>query len=225
MKLNRTHLWQWIVALIVSLLLWVISMDNNLFEISYSLPLEPPSVSSDFIVLNNLGSDSVHVTFTGKGYGVLRDQILRIPESVLVNITMSDQGQDFPVSISTDLSGSNIVFSGDEYSTLSAASFRPGSIEFTVDRNIVRNLPVAITSSTDIPERYYWSVISNSTVEVKGAESIVSQLDSCYTVSVDPILDYVRATIVKPEGVIYISPSYVSAELVPPVEVIVSLKH
>jgi len=225
MKLNRTHLWQWVVALIVSMLLWVISMDDNLFEINYTLPLPPPSVSSDFIVLNDLSSDSVHVTFTGKGYGVLRDQLLRIPESVLVSVTLSDQGQDFPVSISTELSRSNIVFSGEEYSTLSAASFRPASIELTIDRNIVRNLPVAITSSTEIPERYYWSVTSNSTVEVKGAESIVSQLDSCYTVPVDPILDYERTTIVKPEGVVYISPSYVSAELVPPVEVIKPLEH
>ena len=225
MKLNRTHLWQWIVALIVSMLLWVISMDDNLFEINYTLPLPPPSVSSDFIVLNDLSSDSVHVTFTGRGYGVLRDQLLRIPESVLVSLTLSDQGQDFPVSISTEFSRSNIVFSGEEYSTLSAASFRPASIELTIDRNVVRNLPVAITSSTEIPERYYWSVTSNSTVEVKGAESIVSQLDSCYTVPVDPILDCERTTIVKPEGVVYISPSYVSAELVPPVEVIKPLEH
>ncbi len=56
MKLNRTHLWQWIVALIVSLLLWVISMGDNLFEINDTLPLEQPSVSSDFIVLSSLSN-------------------------------------------------------------------------------------------------------------------------------------------------------------------------
>ncbi|MCK4806945.1 MAG: hypothetical protein KAT09_04830, partial [Candidatus Aegiribacteria sp.] len=74
-----------------------------------------------------------------------------------------------------------------------------------------------------IPERYYWSISSNSTVEVKGAESIVSQLDSCYTVPVNPGMDNVHAAIVKPEGVVYISPSSVSAELVSPVEVIIQL--
>ena len=194
-------------------------MEDNLFEVNRTLPVEPPSVSSDFIVLSSISGDSIQITFTGKGYGVLRDQILRIPESVQINVTLSNQSQDFPVSILTELSGSDIVFNGDRYSSLFATAFHPGSIEYTIDRNIVRNLPVAITSSTGIPERYYWSVTSNPTVEVKGAESIVSQLDSCYTVPVAPDLDNL-AGIVKPEGVVYISPSYVSVNLVPPVEVI-----
>lgn len=195
-------------------------MKENLFEINDTLPLEPPSVSADLIVLNGLNSDSVHVTFTGKGYGVLRDQILRLPESVRIDETMNDQNQDFPVTISRDLSGSNIVYAGEEYSTLSATAFRPASIEFTIDRNIVRNIPVAITSSSDIPERYYWSVTSDLTVEMRGAESIVSQLDSCHTVQVDPGMGNMRIGIVKPEGVVYISPSFISAELLPPVGVI-----
>lgn len=206
-------------------MLWVISIEDNLFEINDTLPLEPPSVSSDFIVLCSLNSDSVQITFTGKGYGVLRDQILRIPESVQLSVTLSDQNLDFPVSIITELSGSDIVFNGDRYSSLSATAFRPGSVKYTIDRNIVRHLPVSVISSTGIPERYYWSVISNPTVELKGAESIVSQLDSCYTVPIDPGLDDHRTGIVKPEGVVYISPSYVSAELVPPVEVIKPLEH
>ncbi len=225
MKWNRTQLWQWIVSLIVSLMLWVISMEDNLFEIKDTLPLEPPSVSSDFIVLCSLNGDSVQITFTGKGYGVLRDQILRIPESVQLSVALSDQNLDFPVSIITELSGSDIVFNGDRYSSLSATAFQPGSVEYTIDRNIVRHLPVSVISSSDIPERYYWSVTSNPTVELKGAESIVSHLDSCYTVPIDPGLDDHRTGIVKPEGVVYISPSYVSAELVPPVEVIKPLEH
>ncbi len=225
MKLNRTNLWQWIVALIVSLTLWVISMNENLFEINDTLLLTPPSVSPDLIVLSGLSRDSVHVTFTGMGIGVLLDQIIRNPESVQVNVVISDQNQVFPVSISRELSGNNIVFNGDVYSNLSAVEFSPGSIEFIIDRNTVRNLPVSITPSIGIPERYYWSITSQSMVEVKGAESIISQLDSCYTVPVDPGMDYVLATIVKPEGVVYITPSYVSAELVPPVEVIIQLEQ
>ncbi|NOQ22879.1 MAG: hypothetical protein GQ565_09585 [Candidatus Aegiribacteria sp.] len=224
MKWNRTNLWQWIVALIVSLMLWVISMDDNLFEVNQTLPLEPPSVSPDFIVLSDLSCDSIRITFTGNGIGVLRDQITRNPESIQLNVALSNQNQDFPLSISRELSGSNIVFDGDGYSSLSAVEFIPGNIEFTVDRNTVRNLPVAITSSAAIPVRYYWSKPSNPMVEVKGAESIVSLLDSCYTVPVDPGMDYVRATILKPEGVVYISPSYVLAELVPPAEVITQLE-
>ena len=62
-------------------------------------------------------------------------------------------------------------------------------------------------------------------MEVRGAESIVNQLDSCYTAQIDPEMDYMRAAIVKPEGVVYISPSFISAELVPPVEVIKPLNR
>jgi len=220
MTWNKTNLWQWIVALLISFTLWVISMDENLFEINDTLPLEPPSVSPDFIVLSSLSIDSVHVTFTGRGIGVLLDQISRNPESIQLIEAISDQNLDFPVGVSRELSRSNVLYTGDEYSSLSAVEFNPASIEFTIDRNTVRNLPVGITSSAGIPERFYWSVLSYSTVEVKGAESIVSRLDSCYTVPVDPGMNNVQAAIVKPEGVVYITPSSVSAELLPPVEVI-----
>ncbi|MCD4700987.1 MAG: hypothetical protein K8S24_03930 [Candidatus Aegiribacteria sp.] len=225
MTWNQTGLWQWIVAFIVSFMLWVISMDENLFEINDTLPLSPPSVSPDLIVLSGLGRDSVNVTFTGRGIGVLRDQITRNPESVQINIAISSQNQVFPVIVSRELTGNSIVFRGDRYSSLSAVEFIPGNIEFTIDRNTVRHLPVAITSSAGIPERYYWSVSSNSTVEVEGAESIINRLDSCYTVPIDPGLDDVRAAIAKPEGVVYISPSSVSAGLVPPVEVVILLEQ
>lgn len=224
MTWKQTGLWQWIVALIVSFMLWVISMDENLFEINDTVPLSPPSVSPDLIVLSGLGRDSVHVTFTGRGIGVLRDQITRNPESVQINIAISSQNQVFPVVVSRELTGNSIVFRGDRYSSLSAVEFIPGSVEFTIDRNTVRNLPVAITSSAGIPERYYWSVSSNSTVEVEGAESVISQLDSCYTVPIDPGMNDVSATIAKPEGVVYISPSSVSAGLVAPVEVVIQLE-
>lgn len=209
----------------VSMMLWVISMDENLFEINDTLPLSPPSVSPNLIVLSGLCCDSVHVAFTGRGIGVLRDQLMRNPESVQVNIAISNQNQVFPVRISKELTGNNIMFSGDRYSSLSAVEFTPGSIEFTIDRNIVRNLPVAITSAAGIPERYYWSVSSNSTVEVEGAESIISQLDSCYTVPIEPGMDDISTAIVKPEGVAYISPSSVTAGLVPPVEVVIRIEQ
>lgn len=223
MKWNKQVLWQWILAFIASLTLWVFSMDETHFEINDTLPLSPPALPSDFIVLSGPDRDSVRVTFTGKGIGVLREQIMRNPESVQVNVNLSDQNQVFPVRVSRELTESNILFSGDPYSALSVVEFSPRSFECTIDRNTVRHLPVAITSSVDIPERYYWSLSSNSEVEVEGAASIVSQLDSCYTLPVDPGMNDIRTTIVKPEGVLYISPSSISAELVSPVEVITRL--
>lgn len=223
MKWNKQVLWQWILAFIASLTLWVFSMDETHFEINDTLPLSPPAMPSDLIVLSGPDRDSVRVTFTGKGIGVLREQIMRNPESVQVNVNLSDQNQVFPVRVSRELTENNILFSGDPYSTLSVVEFSPRSFEFTIDRNTVRHLPVAITSSIDIPERYYWSLSSNSAVVVEGAASIVSRLDSCYTLPVDPGMNDIRTTIVKPEGVVYINPSSISAELLPPVEVITRL--
>lgn len=217
---NQTSLWQWILAAIVSIALWIFSMAGNHFEINYSLPLSPPSISPDFIVLNEISLDSIEVTFTGKGSGVLRDQLIRHPEAVQVNIALTDQNQDFPVCITRELTGSNVVFREDGYSNLEATAFSPGSIELTIDRNTIRNLPVGIVSSSGIPERYYWQVTSDSKVEVTGAESIVNQLDSCYTVPIVPGTEDEHVAIVKPEGVVYIIPNSVSAELVPPVPII-----
>lgn len=222
---SQASLWQWILALIASVMLWIFSMDENLFEINETLALSPAIVSPDFIVLSNLNQDSIHVTFTGKGIGVLRDQIMRRPEYVQISVQINDQNQIFPLKISRELTENNIIFHGDGFSSLSAVEFGPGSIEFTIDRNTIRDLPVAITSSAGIPERYYWSESSASTVEVKGAESIISQLDSCYTVAIQPGMDNVQAAIVIPEGVAYISPSSVSVGLIPPVQVITPIEH
>ncbi len=198
-------------------------MDENRFEINYSLPLLPPSIAPDFIVLNKISYDSIEVTFTGKGSGVLRDQLIRHPNAIQVNIALGDQNQDFPILITRELTGNNIVFREGRYSSLEATTFTPGNIELIIDRNIIRNLPVGIVSSAGIPERYYWQVTSDSKVEVTGAESIVSRLDSCYTIPVAPGTEDEHVTIVKPEGVVYIIPNSVSAELTQPVPVITEL--
>lgn len=217
---NQTSLWQWIMAVIVSIALWVFSMAENHFEINCNLPLSPHSISPNFIVLNEISYDSIKVTFTGRGSGVLHDQLKRHPEAIQVNITLSDQNQDFPLRITRELSGNNIVFREGRYSSLEATAFSPGNIELIIDRNIIRNLPVKLVSTEAIPERYYWQITSNSRVEVSGAESIVSRLDNCHTIPVAPNTEDEHVTIVKPDGVVYIIPSSVSAELVPPVPVI-----
>ncbi len=220
---NQTGLWQWVLAFILSIGLWVFSMDDTIFTFNNTLPLSAPAVSSDFIVLGDQNQDSVDVTFSGNGFGVLRDQLTRHPESIQISINVIEQNQVFPLNISRELSEDNIVFSGDRFSTLSTPEFIPGTVEFTIDRSIIRVLPVSLTSSTAVPERYYWSETSNSFVEVKGAESIVNMLDSCYTRPLDPAANNTYAIIAKPEGIAYINPSSVSAELIPPVRVITLL--
>lgn len=220
---NRTGLWQWILAGIVSITLWILSMQENYFEINFSLPLSPPSISSDFIVLNMNNTDSVDVTFMGEGGGVLRDQLMRHPESIQLDITFSNQNRNFPIHISRELTGTDIKFREERYSSLEATAFNPRSIELTIDRNIARELPVAAISSEDIPERYYWQFTSYPSVKVTGAESVVSQMDSCYTMPVTPDMESEQTAIVKPDGVVYIIPDYVTADLIPPVQVITKL--
>lgn len=221
---NRVSLLQWTLAVIVSLTLWVLSMSEIEFEITDRLPVARPAVPSDFIVLDGFQTDSVTVTFKGAGIGVLTDQIRRAPRSIKVSVPVEEAAQDFPARISRDYSEDDIVYSEEGYSSLSAGAFTPSSISLTIDRSVVRELPVSVVSSNEIPQRYFWSGTSPNRVEIKGAESVISGMDSCFTEPVDPNTRNSIAAIVKHDGVVYISPSSVSAELVLPVEVVAALQ-
>ncbi len=215
---------QWAVAVFLSVVLWVISIEGKSFEVTMKLPVPQPSLSSDFIVLEGLEGDSVTVVFQGLGIEVLLDQLIRRPEAVRLSMAVEDQTMDFPINISRELTEGNLLFSGSPYSRLSVSTFSPGNVSLTIDRTIIRNLPVAIRTESDLPERYFWRSTSVETVEIKGAESVVSMLDSLYTYPVKPDSGTVNASIVKPDGVVYISPSSITVELVPPVQVISQLQ-
>ncbi|MFO8183257.1 MAG: YbbR-like domain-containing protein [Candidatus Aegiribacteria sp.] len=215
---------QWSLAVVVSLILWGVSIEDKPFEVNRRLPVSPPTVPSDYMVLGGFDEDSVEVSFIGRGTEVLIDQLFREPVSLRVSITPEEQAGSYPVSVSRRFSQGDIEFRDDPYAQLSSASFSPGSVTFTIDRTVVRNLPVSVRSASEIPERYFWSISSHETVEIRGAQSIVDRLDSLYTVPVEPRSTAVSAPIVKPEGVIYISPSSVTAELVPPAQVISQLR-
>lgn len=221
---HRVSLLQWTLAVIVSLMLWVLSMSEIEFEITDRLPVARPAVPSNYIVLDGFQTDSVTVTFKGSGIGVLTDQILRIPRSVKVSVPVEETTQDFPVRLSREYTEEDIVFRGQGYASLSAGSFNPSSISLTIDRSVVREVPVNVLSSGDIPQRYYWSRTTPPSVEIKGAESVIAGMDSCFTEAVEPNTRNSMTAIVKHDGVVYISPSSVSAELVPPVEVVSTLQ-
>ncbi|MCK4506796.1 MAG: hypothetical protein KAW14_14360, partial [Candidatus Aegiribacteria sp.] len=160
-------------------------MSDKQFEINKILPVPAPELSDDYIVIDYERQDSVSVIFAGKGIGVLRDQILRKPEMLHINISLPNQEQTYPYSRSLELTENNVRFSGNRYSSLSAISFSPPSITVTIDHRITRYLPVKINSAGSVPERYLWPVLSNTIVQVTGARSIVNQLDSCYTGQVE----------------------------------------
>ncbi|MCK4506112.1 MAG: hypothetical protein KAW14_10880 [Candidatus Aegiribacteria sp.] len=195
-------------------------MSDKQFEINERLPVPAPVLSDDFIEIDYERQDSVSVTFTGKGIGVLRDQILRKPEMLHINVPMPDQEQTYPYSRSLELTENNVRFSGDRYSSLSAISFNPPAITVTIDHRTTRYLPVRINAAGSVPERYLWPVLSNTIVQVTGARSVVNQLDSCYTGQVGSGGERIETVIEKPDGINNINPSSVIAGLIYPVPVI-----
>ncbi len=195
-------------------------MNDIQFEIIEKLPVPAPVLSDDFIVIDYEKQDSVSVVFAGKGLGVLRDQILRKPEILHINLALPNQEQTYPYSRSHELTENNIRFSGDRYSSLSAISFNPQAITVTIDHRISRILPVRINADGSLPERYLWPVLSNTVVQVTGARSIVNQLDSCYTGHVVSGGDRIETVIEKTDGINSINPPSVIAGLIYPVPVI-----
>lgn len=220
MRIGHTFLWQWILAVIVSVALWVVSMSDKPFEVTEKLPVTIPELPADFILLSGNRQDSVLITFTGQGIGVLRDQIFRRPEMIRLDLPILDHEQVYPMIRFLELVEGDVQFNGNRYSNLSAISFIPHTITVTIDRRISRNLPVTVTSTGSVPARYFLSMISNYHVQVTGAESVVTLLDSCDTAPIRPDSGYSRTAIERPDGVMSIIPSSVTAELIPPVRVI-----
>ncbi len=221
---GKTYIWQWVLAVVISITLWIISMSDRQFEINEKLPVPALVLSDDFIVIDYERQDSVSITFTGKGIGVLRDQILRKPEMLHINVSLPNQEQTYPYSKSLEFVENNVQFSGDRYSSLSAISFNPPVITVTIDRRISRDLPVRINTAGTVPERYLWSVLSNSLVQVTGARSIINQLDSCYTVQVRSGGECIETAIETPDGIININPSSVIAGIIYPVPVVAQMQ-
>ncbi|OPL19429.1 MAG: hypothetical protein AVO35_10450 [Candidatus Aegiribacteria sp. MLS_C] len=221
MQLRSLATFQWSLAVFLSVFLWVVSIEERNFTVRRDLPVTGPSLPSDFIVLHQSeGEDTVTVTFRGNGIEVLIDQLARRPEAVRLSITIADQSLEFPVSLSSDFTAEDVVYSDGSYSRLAPESFTPAGVTLTVDRTVGRNLPVAVRTASGIPERYYWRVSSLEEVEVRGAVSVLENLDSLVTQPVHPDSGRITASIVRPEGVIHMSPSSIALELVPPVDVI-----
>lgn len=216
---------QWSLALFLSIILWVISIEEETFTVTMELPVSGPSLPSDFMVLEEgAGDDTVTVTFLGSGIEVLIDQITRSPESVRLNMSVGDQGREFPVTVSSEFSREDVIYGDGPFSQLTPESFSPAAVTHTVDRTMSRELPVAVRTSSSVPERYYWLISPAEEIEIRGAVSVLENLDSLVTERVDPDSGRIVAAIVKPEGVMYISPSSITLELVPPVKVVSQLQ-
>lgn len=225
MQLRSLATFQWALAVFLSVFLWGVSIEERSFTVKRELPVSGPSLPAGFMVLDRWeGVDSVTVSFKGNGIEVLLDQLTGNPEAVRLSISIIDQAGDFPFSVSREFTAQDVVYSGGPFSRLVPESFSPSSVMLTVDRTMSRNLPVAVRTASDIPERYYWRVAQVEEVEVRGAVSVLEHLDSLSTQPVYPDSGRTVASIVRPEGIVYMSPSSITLELVPPVEVVAKIR-
>jgi len=220
---SRRGLLQWSLALTISLMLWIAAVGSRTFSVEYSLPVLPPELPAGLTVLLDAGTDSIKVSFSGNGIGVLWDQMTRTPSSVRLTYVPPPITSDLPYTVSLSLAQEDVVFEGRAYGRLGASTFDPGVIPLTIDREATRRIPVKVMSAGELPERYYWQRSSCDSVTVTGAASVVLDMDSCRTVEVQPDLGNQTAAILRSPGVAYYEPSAASVALIAPIPVVTSL--
>jgi len=219
-RLSRGTLLQWALALIVSMMLWVAAIDNRTFTVIHRLPLLAPDLPAGYALLPETWSDSVLVSFSGRGIGVLWDQITGRPESVrLTHMPPAAPGM-VPYTVLRSIAPEDVRFAGRAYATLDATAFEPVAVPLTIDRESTRRIPIKVMSSGEIPARYYWQRSSSDSVTVTGAATVIESLDSCRTLGIGPGPDDRTSEIPAMPGVLACDPSTASVALLPPVPVV-----
>jgi hypothetical protein len=222
-RLSRGSLVQWSLALAISLMLWIAAMEDRTFSVVHRLPVLPPDLPAGLTVLFDGGTDSIQVSFSGKGIGVLWDQMTGAPVSVRLTYIPPALAAELPYTVSRSLAQEDIVFQDRTWGRLGVSTFNPGVIPLTIDREATRRVPVKVMSAGELPQRYYWQRSSSDSVTVAGAASVVLLLDSCRTVEIQPDLGDQTAAILRSPGVTYCEPAAASVALVAPVPVVTSV--
>ena|GEM_PF-503622 len=218
-KLSGGSLVQWSIAVIVSVILWVAAISTRSFNFTEMLALLPPELPETYIVIDGPVSDSISVTFSGEGIGVLLDQVFTSPTSVQWGWPQVLTGENYPETIHYEFTSRDISYSRGS-SNVGMISFLPQSVTLTVDRQFSRTLPVRAVAIGNIPSRYYWTELSDDSVEVVGAASVLSGMDSCLSVPVHPGTRFPGTGFTLPEGIASVYPASVTVRLLAPVPVI-----
>jgi hypothetical protein len=222
-RLSRRGFLQWSLALTISLMLWIAAAGNRTFTVEHSLPVLLPELPAGLTVLLDAGTDSISVSFSGRGIGVLWDQVTRTPSSVRLTYVPPPIASDLPYTVNLSLAQEDVVFDGRAYGRLGATTFNPGVVPLTIDREATRRIPVKVMSAGELPERYYWQRSSSDSVTVTGAASVVLDMDSCRTVGIQPDLGDQTAAILRSPRVAYYEPSAASVALIAPIPVVTFL--
>jgi len=223
--LRSTGPLQWTLAVFLSILLWIVAIDNRKFKVNARLPVDITVTSPSLIVLNDPVADSVDVIFEGFGTNVLLDQISGYPVSVAVKLNVDERESDLPVTVSEALSERNVVFRGKPFRELKPSAFSPSIMVATVDRRIGRTIPFSVRTAFGVPGRYYWVESPVENIEIEGAASVVEELDSIPTEPIPHDSGTVTVSLVPPRGVLEIVPGRLSIRLIPPVPVVHRLER
>lgn len=210
----------WVFSVVLALILWITAITDRSFTVSMILPVTPPALPGELMLMSDLSAESVRVDFRGTGAQVMIDQFFRLPSVISLGELDTGTGGDFPQTISYQLTGTNVSFNGPRSLVLSAEVFSPATVLLLVDRKMNRSVPVNVPSEGDIPGRFMWPVFSRYSVDVTGAATVIIAMDSIGTDPVLPGEEPVRVAIVPPQGVSGSNPRTISASYIAPVPVV-----
>jgi len=210
----------WVFSLVLSLVLWIVAIQDRTFTITSRLPVDPPALPQDLILVGDIEAESVTVDFSGTGAQVLWDQVFRNPSSVRPGEINPDNTAGYPQSFNYSFSEIDIVYMGTRPGALAPELFNPAGMKMQIDRNATRAIPVSVPLEGDIPGRFMWPILSTYSVNITGAASVVTMMDSVYTEPVMPGEEAARVGIVLPQGISGSAPQMISASFVPPVPVV-----
>jgi hypothetical protein len=210
----------WVFSAVLALILWITAIQDRSFTVSMTLPVTPPALPGELMLMGDLSADSVRVDFRGIGALVMIDQVFRRPSVISLGEFDPGTGGDFPRTISYQLTGSNVSFNGPRSLALAAEVFTPVTVSLLVDRKMRRSIPLNVPSEGEIPGRFMWPVFSTRSVDINGAATVIIAMDSIQTDPIRPGEDPVRVALVPPQGVSGISPRTISASYITPVPVV-----
>jgi hypothetical protein len=210
----------WVFSAVLALILWVTAIQDRFFTVSMVLPVSPPDIPSGYMITSDISAESVTVEFAGNGVQVILDQVFRRPAALDLGDFDPGSTDEFPRAVRYQFSGGNVSYPGPVPVALEAQSFVPQSITLLVDRKMVRSMPVSVPASGGIPARFMWPSLSRTSVDVTGAATVVTGLDSIATEPVLPGEGQARVSVLLPRGVSGANPRTVSASYTAPVPVV-----
>lgn len=206
-----------VISITIAVILWIIAISDHKFTISMKLPVVYPELmDANFLILNEVSTESVTVSFTGSGAGVLIEQYFRHPVAVTLMELTPSSGNMFPQHLTHRFQDMDIIYSGKPFYVLQSSAFNPATIDFRIDMHSSRKIPVKVLAQGSIPERYFFQSLDTDSITLFGAASVLQIMDSVSTSSVVPGDESFRVSLLLESGITGSQPENVTAALIVP---------